>query len=72
MSKLPVLKPKEVLHALERAGFIEVRTKGSHIQLKKGNLLVTVPFHNRDLNQETLKSILRQAKISVDELEKLL
>jgi predicted RNA binding protein YcfA (HicA-like mRNA interferase family) len=71
MSKLPVLKPKETLHILGLAGFTEVRTKGSHIQLKKGNLLVTVPLHNRDLNPETLKSILRQAKVSMEDLEKL-
>ena len=71
MSKLSVLKPKEVLHALGRAGFIEIRSKGSHVQLKKGNLLITVPIHNRDLNPETLKSILRQAKINVEELERL-
>jgi predicted RNA binding protein YcfA (HicA-like mRNA interferase family) len=60
------------LKALEKIGFIEVRRKGSHIQLKKSNLLVTLPFHNKDLNQTTLKSILRQAKLSLDELEELL
>ena len=68
MSKLPILKPKEIVNALKRIGFIEVRQRGSHLQLKKGNLLVTVPLHTKDLNQETLKSILRQAKISIDEL----
>ncbi len=53
-------------------GFIIIRTKGSHTQLKKGNLLVTVPVHNHDLRLETLKSILRQAKITVEQLKDLL
>jgi len=69
MPKLPVLKPAEVVRALQRLGFVVVRSKGSHLQLKKGNLLVTIPIHNKDLKPETLKSILRQAKISIEELE---
>jgi predicted RNA binding protein YcfA (HicA-like mRNA interferase family) len=68
MSKLPEVKPKEIIKALRKLDFVEVRQRGSHIQMKKGNLLVTVPFHNRDLNSTTLKSILRQAKITTDEL----
>ncbi len=72
MPKLPVVKPQEVLRALEKAGFVKIRSKGSHIQLKRGNLLVTIPFHKRDLKTETLKSILRQAKLTVEELSGLL
>ncbi len=70
MSKIPVLKPREVLQILKRAGFVEIRTKGSRVQLKKGNILV--PVHNRDLSVEALKSILRQAKLDAEELESLL
>jgi len=72
MSKLPIVRPKEVISLLQKIGFVVIRQKGSHIQLKKGNLLVTVPLHNKDLKSETLKSILRQAKISVEKFEKLL
>jgi predicted RNA binding protein YcfA (HicA-like mRNA interferase family) len=72
MPKLPVVKPERVITALKKIDFIEVRQKGSHIQLKRGNLLVTVPFHNKDLNPATLKSILRQAKITAEELLELL
>jgi len=35
MPKLPVLKPTEVVRALQRLGFVVVRSKGSHLQLKK-------------------------------------
>ncbi len=72
MPKLPVVKPKQVIKALKKMGFVEVRKKGSHVQLKRGNLLVTVPFHNRDLNTTTLKSILRQSKTSIDELKEVI
>ena len=72
MPKLPALKPRQVVTALERAGFYRVRQRGSYLQLKKGNLLVTVPMHARDLNPATLRSIVRQARMSVDELLALL
>ena len=57
MPKLPVVKPERVIKALKKIDFVEVRQKGSHMQLKRGNLLVTVPFHNKDLNPTTFKSI---------------
>ena len=72
MPELPIVRPREVISALEKAGFIKIRTRGSHVQMKKGNLLVTVPFHNRDLNRGTLASILRQAQITVEEIRDLM
>jgi predicted RNA binding protein YcfA (HicA-like mRNA interferase family) len=55
MPKLPILKPRQV------------RQKGSHVQFKRGNLLVTVPNHSGDINPQVLKSILRQAQMSEEE-----
>lgn len=72
MPKPPILKPREVIAALEKAGFRQVRQKGSHIQFKRGNLLVTVPNHPGDINVQVLKSILRQAQLTAEELENLL
>ena len=72
MPKFPSIKPGEIVKVLKKAGFYEVRSKGSHLQLKKGNLLVTVPMHHKDLKIETLKSILRQSKMSIDEIMDLL
>jgi len=72
MPKLPIIKPRKILKILYKVGFIEVRSRGSHLQLKKGNLLVTIPMHNKDLKPETLKSILRQARISIEEIKKYL
>ena len=72
MPKLPVLKSRQVIAALEKVGFRQVRQKGSHVQFKRGNLLVTVPNHPGDLNPNVLKSILRQAQMSAEEFESLL
>jgi predicted RNA binding protein YcfA (HicA-like mRNA interferase family) len=67
MPKLPALKSREVVIALEKAGFYRSRQRGSHLQLKKGNLLVTVPMHAGDLKPGTLRSIIRQARMTADE-----
>lgn len=72
MPKLPTLKPKQVTHALERAGFYLVRQRDSHAQYKKGNLLVIVPMHPGDLNPGIVRSILRQAKMTTEEFLELL
>jgi len=72
MPKLPALKARQVIRALENAGFYEVRQRGSHLQLKRGNLLVTVPVHPGDLNPGTLRSIIRQAGMTVEEFLALL
>ena len=72
---LPVVKAKQCLRALERAGFYVRHSTGSHARLfhrTKLGLRVTVPIHNRDLPPATLKSILRQADLSVEEFTKLL
>ena len=74
MSKLPRTRPDKVMKALKRAGFYLDRTTGSHYIFYKSDNLppVCVPRHNRDLKVGTLRNILRQAKMSVDELIELL
>ncbi len=78
MPKLPRVKAGEVIRALERLGFVQIRQKGSHIVMKKRVLLETdppkeieigcvVPLHQKTLAVGTLKSILKQAGISVEE-----
>ncbi len=71
-SKLPAVKPKQVIKALERDGFSIRRVSGSHYMLKKENLRATVPYHNRDLKPGTLKSIIEQAGLTVGEFLDLL
>jgi predicted RNA binding protein YcfA (HicA-like mRNA interferase family) len=75
MTQLPVVRPEEVIRALERAGFVVERVKGSHHALKhpdKPHLHVTVAFHKKELPRGTLRSILKQADIRIDEFIALL
>lgn len=69
MAKLPIVSAKRLAAALKRLGFHEVRQTGSHLQLKRGNLLVSVPMHVGDLAPGTLRSILRQARLTVEDLK---
>ncbi len=59
MPKQPVLTPRELIRALERAGFRFIRPKGSHRLYSKDNYRVTIPYHNKDLKPKTLKHIIK-------------
>ncbi len=79
MPKLPRVPAVKVIRALQRMGFVQVRQKGSHVILKKTlpvdeendqeviEVGCVVPLHHKDLAVGTLKSILNQAGISVEE-----
>jgi len=71
MSKLPQVKPKEVIKALQRLGFGWGRTDGSHARLiHPDGRKTTISLHNEPLPKGTLKSILRQTEITIEELNK--
>ena len=75
MNRLPPAKPRQVLRALQRAGFVVYHTSGSHYILKhpgKPGARVTLPYHNRDLKRRTLESILDQAGLTHEEFLELL
>ncbi|PIP75937.1 hypothetical protein CO134_03840, partial [Candidatus Kuenenbacteria bacterium CG_4_9_14_3_um_filter_39_14] len=74
MSKLPVIKPKELIKILKNFGFVEHRQKGSHLILKHSDgQRAVIPIHQgRDIPTGTLRSILNDADIPVDELIKYL
>jgi predicted RNA binding protein YcfA (HicA-like mRNA interferase family) len=58
------IKARDILKALKADGWIEVRSKGSHVQLKHQSKpgLVTLPMHgSKDLKLGTLISIERQS-----------
>lgn len=73
MVKLPALRPKDVVKALKKFGFEIKRQTGSHVRLiHPDGRATTVAFHKRDLPTGTLRAILRQSEISLEEfLEKL-
>lgn len=57
---------KEVIKRLKEAGFIVVRSQGSHFRLAKGAVKVSVPVHGRrELKPGTLASIERQSRVKL-------
>ena len=69
--KLPVVSSRAVIRALQRAGFEEVRQRGSHVILLREGQPVVVPVH-RTIRKGTLRNILRQANLTVEEFVRLL
>ena len=75
MPKLPVLSGKDVVKLLCKIGFEHVRTAGSHAilnkQMQAEKITIPVPLHP-ELAKGTLKSIMRQAGLSLEDLLKLM
>jgi predicted RNA binding protein YcfA (HicA-like mRNA interferase family) len=72
MPRLPSIRPRLVIRALLRNGFVIDYTTGSHYVLIREKLRVTIPYHNRDLKRGTLASIIAQAGLTVEEFVDLL
>lgn len=68
MSKLPVISGQDCFHALERSGFYLKRQTGSHLILRRDEPFaqVVIPNH-KVLDRGTLRAIIRQAGLSVDQ-----
>lgn len=68
MSRLPRVSGRECIKALKRAGFEQKRQHGSHVILRRDDPFcqVVVPDH-KELDRGTLRAILRQAEISVQQ-----
>ncbi|MBI4443123.1 MAG: type II toxin-antitoxin system HicA family toxin [Acidobacteria bacterium] len=73
MSKLPRLSGWECVKALEKVGFRLKRQEGSHMVLRRDSPFtqVVVPDH-KELDRGTLRAIIRQAGLSVNEFIQLL
>ena len=72
---LPVLKPRELVRALERMGFRLLRkSRGSHWQFEHPDgRRTTIPMHRgRSIGPGLLRKILRDIEVDVDELRQRL
>ena len=74
MPPCPSVSGSRVVRALERVGFVDVRQSGSHHILRHPDGRgTTVPVHaGLDLSKGTLRGILADVGLSVEELEALL
>ena len=73
MTHLPIISGNECIKALCRAGFSIVRQKGSHIVVRRNNPFsqIVVPEH-KVLDRGTLRSIIRQSGLSIEDFNKYL
>ena len=74
MSKLPVVSGIEVVKALSKIGYEIDHQTGSHIILRQREYphrRLTVPLH-KEIAKGTLRAIIRQAGLTVEEFLELL
>jgi predicted RNA binding protein YcfA (HicA-like mRNA interferase family) len=73
MTKLPNISGQACIKALLKAGFTFKRQEGSHIILRRADPFgqLVVPDH-KELDRGTLRAIIRQSGLSIDDLLKLL
>ncbi|MBI4753516.1 type II toxin-antitoxin system HicA family toxin [Candidatus Desantisbacteria bacterium] len=73
MSRLAGISGRECVNTLQKIGFYLKRQEGSHIILRLDNPFtqVVVPDH-KELDRGTLRAIIRQSGISIDEFIRLL
>lgn len=64
------IKPKNLISALKKAGFVEMARKGSHIRLKHPDGRWTqVAVHSKPVPRGTLRAILKQAELEITDLD---
>ena len=73
MPKLYRISGQAAIRILEQLGFAHIRQNGRHVILKKhtpeGDIGCVVPMH-KELAIGTLRGILKQAGVTIDEFEK--
>jgi predicted RNA binding protein YcfA (HicA-like mRNA interferase family) len=72
--KLPTATAKDLIRVAERLGFVFRRQRGSHAIYVRHNdqARVVIPIHKGELKRKTLRGILHDMKISVEEFVNLL
>ena len=73
MSKLPVISGADCVKALGKIGFEVYRQRGSHIVIVRTSppAQTTVPNH-KELDHGTLRAIIRQTGLTIEEFTALL
>lgn len=69
----PVTKGRQVMKALEKAGWRRVRQTGSHVQMRRGSRLATFSYHaSVELGQTQLRFVAKKFGLSLEDLKRLL
>ena len=72
MPKLVPISHRELARKLKRAGYVEIRTRRHPVYyLAEGNLTIPVPQHPGDVPKGTLRAIVREMGISIEEFNNI-
>jgi len=74
MTRIPALKPKEVIAVLEKVGYYIDHTTGSHYVMRHPDTHqhIIIPYHAKDVKRGLLVSIIKQSGLSQQEFLSLL
>ena len=72
--KLPAATAKDLVRVAERLGFAFRRQRGSHAIYVRASdqARVVIPMHRGELKRKTLRAIVQDLKVSIEEFGKLL
>jgi predicted RNA binding protein YcfA (HicA-like mRNA interferase family) len=70
MGHLPQIKPAKLIRIIQKKGFLIIRQSGSHVILKHNdNRFTSVPNHRKTIGKGLLAKIVKDTKITVEELK---
>jgi predicted RNA binding protein YcfA (HicA-like mRNA interferase family) len=69
MTRLPVLKAREVITILQKTGYHIDHATGSHYILRHPDRpgRITVPYHAKDIKRGVLRSIIKQSGLTQEQ-----
>ena len=73
--RLPSLRARKIIKALEKAGFVKDRQKGSHVVMRHPTkkCQTVVPVHSgEEIHKSLLTDIIKQAELEIQEFLDLL
>mgnify|MGYP001598214966 CR=1 FL=1 len=72
MPKLPAISGAELIRILEQKGYVQIRTRGSHVRLYPPEYLpeakkITIPLH-KQLKTGTLAGVMKDTGLTPEDL----
>lgn len=65
MTKLPQIRPRDLVKFFQKEGFVVTRQRGSHMRLAhEDGRKMTIAIHTKPIATGTLSAILRQTQMS--------
>lgn len=72
MAFLPIVTPEKLIRVVQHQGFVKVRQSGSHAIFRhQDGRWASIPIHRKTVGKGLLRKILRDIKVSPQELRNL-